>query len=210
MTDYSSTTGLLLPQSFVHVTAIKMDAGKTVLKCTCDIFNLIKRAGHQETPFWPEDDELVPDASLTCLHCHFYRDHLMGMYEKLQQTHSNLNMIESTVKTPFDEMNNEVILLGNFLPQGTTKFSVKGKVCYSVIYITFPPNNCYVKCKNGMCCTSLKNMEKIPKYLPIQEVHYICDHLNIFTKHLNFVKSLFPGLFTYNEETIVQDSEVTV
>ena len=78
ITDYSSTTGLFLPQSFVHVTAIKMDDG--------------------ETSLWPEDDELVPDASLTCLHCHFYRDHLMGMYEKLQMTHANLNMIESTVR----------------------------------------------------------------------------------------------------------------
>ena len=108
ITDYSSTTDLLLPQSFVHATAIKMDERETVLKCTCDIFNLIKRAGHQETPLWPEDDELVPDASLTCLHCHFYRDHLMNMYEKLQWTHTNLNMIESTVKTSLDEINNEV------------------------------------------------------------------------------------------------------
>ena len=65
-----------------------MDDGETVLKCTCDIFNLIKRAGHQETPLWPEDDELVPDSSLTCLHCPFYRDHLMSMYEKLQGTHN--------------------------------------------------------------------------------------------------------------------------
>ena len=56
MTDYISTIGLLLPQSFVHVTAIKIDSGETVLKCTCDIFNLIKRAGHQETPLWPEGD----------------------------------------------------------------------------------------------------------------------------------------------------------
>ena len=164
MTDYSSTTGLLLPQSFVHVTAIKIDNGKTVLKCTCDIFNLIKRAGHHETPLWTEDDELVPDISLTCLHCHFYRDHLMGMYEKLQNTHTDLNIIESTVKTSFDEMNNEVILLDNILPQGTTKFSVKGKQCYSLINITFPPNNCHAKCTNGICCANLKNKKKIPKH----------------------------------------------
>ena len=86
MTDYSSTTGLLLPQSFVHVTTTKIHNNETVLRCTCDIFNIIKRAGHQETPLWPEDDEVVPDASLTCLHCCFYRDHLMGLYEKLQNT----------------------------------------------------------------------------------------------------------------------------
>ena len=126
----------------------------------------------------------------------------MGMYEKLQQIHTNLNMIESTVKTSFRELNNEVILLGNILPQGTTKFSL--------INITFPPNNCHAKCTNCMYCADLKNKKKIPKHLPIEEVHYICDHLNIFTKHLNFVKSLFPAFFTHNEETTVQHSEVTV
>ena len=79
MTDYNSTTGLLQPQSFVHVTALKMDDGETILKCTCEIFNIIKSAGHQETPLWPENKELIPDASLTCLHCCFYQNHLMGI-----------------------------------------------------------------------------------------------------------------------------------
>ena len=210
MTDYSSTTGLLLPQSFVHVTATKIHNNETVLKCTCDIFNIIKRAGHQETPLWPEDDEVVPDASLTCLHCRFYRDHLMGLYEKLQNTQTDLNIIESTVKTSLHEMNNEVVLLGNVIPQGSTKFSVKGKQCYSLINITFPPNNCHAKCTNGMCCANLKNKKKIPKHLPIQNVDYICEHLNIFTKHLDFVKSLFPAFFTDNEGQTLQDSEISV
>ena len=58
MTDHSSTTGLLLPQSFVYVTATKIHNNETVLKCTCDIFSIIKRAGHQETPLWPEHDKL--------------------------------------------------------------------------------------------------------------------------------------------------------
>ena len=119
-------------------------------------------------------------------------------------------MIELTVKTSLDEMNNEVQLLGNILPQATTKFSVKGKECYSVINISFPPNICHAKCTNGMCCANLKNKKEIPKHLPVEEVHYLCDHLNIFTKHLHFVKSLFPEFFTHNEDTTVEDSEVTV
>ena len=139
-----------------------MNDGETVLKCTCDIFNLIKRAGHQEAPLWPEDNEVVPDATLTCLHCHFYRDHLIGIYEKLQHTHTNLNIIASTVKTSFDEMNNDVLLLGIILPQATIKFSVKGKKCYSVINISFPPNKYHVKCTNGMCCANLKKRRKYP------------------------------------------------
>ena len=83
MSDYHSTTGLLLPQSLVHVTALKINDGETIIKCTCKIFDVIKVAGHQQTPLWPQGEELIPDSSLTCLHCHFYRDHLLGMYEKL-------------------------------------------------------------------------------------------------------------------------------
>ena len=102
MTNYNSTTGLLQPQSFVHVTALKMDDGETILKSTCEIFNIIKSAGHQETPLWPKNEELIPDASLTCLHCRFYQNDLMGIYEKLQVTNTHLNSIESTVKTSLE------------------------------------------------------------------------------------------------------------
>ena len=87
-------------------------------------------------------------------------------------------------------MNNEVQILGNVLPQATTKFCVKGKECYSVINISFPPNNCHVKCTNGMCCANLKNKKKIPKHLPVKETYYLCDHLNTLSKHLHYVKSL--------------------
>ena len=104
------------------------------------------------------------------------------MYEKLQ-TNTDLNIIESSVKTSLEFMKNEVLLLGNVLPQATTKFSVKGKQGYSVLNMSFPPNNCDVKCTNGMCSTNMKNKKKIPKQLPVQHVPYLCEHLNKFTKH---------------------------
>ena len=208
MSDYHSTTGLLLPQSFVHVTALKMDDGETLIKCTCEIFDIIKVAGHQETPLWPEEQELVPDSSLTCLHCRFYRDHLLGMYEKLQTTSTNLNIIESTVKTSLEFMKNEVLILGNVLPQATTKFSVKGKQGYSVLNLSFPPNNCHVKCTNGMCSTNMKNSNKIPKQLPVQHIPYLCEHINTFTKNIQSVKSLFPKFFNTTQDSTVDESEI--
>ena len=208
MTDYNSTTGLLQPQSFVHVTALKMDDGETILKCTCEIFNIIKSAGHQETPLWPENEELIPDASLTCLHCHFYQNHLMGIYEKLQVTNTHLNSIESTVKTSLECMNNEVLLLGNVLPQGSTKFSVKGKQGYAVVHISFPPNTCDANCTNGMCCANMKNKKKIPKKLPVQQVPYLCEHINILSKHIEYVKSLFPHFFNNLDDSPTEENEL--
>ena len=94
------------------------------------------------------------------------------MYEKLQTTNTDLNMIESTVQTSLQFMKNEVVLLGNVIPQGSTKFSVKGKQSYSVLHISFAQNICEVKCTYGMCCANVKNKKKIPKRLPVDKCHF--------------------------------------
>ena len=208
MTDYNSTTGLLLPQSFAHVTAIKLDDGETILKCTCDIYNVIQAAGLQQTPLWPQDEELIPDSSMTCMHCRFFRNHLLGMYEKLQTTNTDLNMIESTVQTSLQFMKNEVVLLGNVIPQGSTKFSVKGKQSYSVLHISFAQNICEVKCTYGMCCANVKNKKKIPKRLPVDQVPFLCEHIKTLTKHIEYVKSLFPEFFNSVDDPSNEENEV--
>ena len=208
MTDYNSTTGLLLPQSFAHVTAIKLDDGETILKCTCDIYNVIQAVGLQQTPLWPQDEELIPDSSMTCMHCHFFRNHLLGVYEKLQTTNTDLNMIESTVQTSLQFMKNEVVLLGNVIPQGSTKFSVKGKQSYSVLHISFAQNICEVKCTYGMCCANVKNKKKIPKRLPVDQVPFLCEHIKTLTKHIEYVKSLFPEFFNSVDDPSNEENEV--
>ena len=90
-------------------------------------------------PLWPQGEELIPDSSLTCLHCHFYRDpsprnvwknsrHQIQTWILLSQVwkhHLNLWRMKS--------------FFGNVLPQATTKFSVKGKQGYSVLNMSFLP-----------------------------------------------------------------------
>ena len=46
MNDYNPTTGLLMPQGFVHVTCTAFHGDQMLIHCTCSIFNLIKRAAH--------------------------------------------------------------------------------------------------------------------------------------------------------------------
>ena len=48
MNDINPSTGLLIPQSFVHVTCLLNIEADPIIKCSCGIFNLIKRAGHQQ------------------------------------------------------------------------------------------------------------------------------------------------------------------
>ena len=105
-------------------------------------------------------------------------------------------------------MNNEVLLLGNVLPQGSTKFSVKGKQGYAVVHISFPPNTCDANCTNGMCCANMKNKKKIPKKLPVQQVPYLCEHINILSKHIEYVKSLFPHFFNNLDDSPTEENEL--
>ena len=112
------------------------------------------------------------------------------------------------MKTSLEFMKNEVLLLGNVLLQATTKFSVKGKQGYSVLNMSFPPNNCDIKCTNGMCSTNMKNKKKMPKQLPVQHGPYLCEHLNTFTKHIEYVKSFFPEFFNSPENSTVDESEI--
>ena len=64
MTHCNPTTGHLLPQSFVHVSATKCEDGQPILRCTCTIYNLIERAANQDQDIWP-DEHNIPDDSLT-------------------------------------------------------------------------------------------------------------------------------------------------
>ena len=80
MNNYNHTTGYMMPENFVHVTCTKGQNNDIYLYCTCPIYNLIKRAGHNETSL-SEGEEVIPNHKLTCMHCQFYHKHLVYMYE---------------------------------------------------------------------------------------------------------------------------------
>ena len=87
MSDINPGHGILLPGSFVHVTCLK-ELDYPIIKCTCEIYKLIKQPSKQKTPLWPvhstEEDE-VPDHTFTCMHCMFYRQFLINAYDTVQQ-----------------------------------------------------------------------------------------------------------------------------
>ena len=84
MNDMDSDTGVLKPNDFVHVTCIKNFSDENVLSCTYEIFNMIRHAGHQEHRILPEEQANVyPDTSMTCLHCRFYKYHLVNAHTNL-------------------------------------------------------------------------------------------------------------------------------
>ena len=128
MNDIKPTTGHLMPQSFVHVECTKGANDEEIfIQCTCDIYNLIQRAAHQESHILPGED-VVLDENLTCMHCRFCREHLLHAYTTVTtQPTTEFTRPLFMVHESLQHMNDPVQLVGNVIPRGTTRFSAKGK-----------------------------------------------------------------------------------
>lgn len=199
MNDYHPSHGVLLPNSFVHVTCYKDEGNGPVVKCTCAIFALIQRSAHQGTDLWPQE-EVIPDQSLTCMHCRYYTEFLLGAWAKVFQGTFNLTKAEEMVKDSLQYMDQPIQLIGNVLPFATTKFSIKGDDDFATVHISFPQNKCYAKCLNGMCAANMRNKKKIPKTVSIKEKSKLCPHIRTMAEHLEYVKSFFPAHFEPQEQ----------
>ena len=78
MGDCNPSTGTLSPLSYVHVTRIANDANSEgiLLKCTCHIYNTIQCAGLSGIDL-SQGQDAVLDNSMTCMHCRFFKEHLL-------------------------------------------------------------------------------------------------------------------------------------
>ena len=203
MSDTNDHTGVLLPTSFVHVTATQDSTGEEFLTCTCHVYKCIQRSGKDEHPLWPVQEE-IPDANFTCVHCRFYKQHLVGAFDKLQQQNTELSRPLGMVHNSLQYMNMPIQLLGNVLPQGTTKFSVKGIESYSIVNFSIYQNKMFVKCMDGLCAVQLANQKKFPKTLSIEvandakhkkEREKLCCHINTIYDNIDYIRGFFPGYF---------------
>ena len=129
MNDMDSDTGVLKPNDFVLVTCIKNFSDENVISCTCELCNVIRCAGHQEHTILPEEQANVyPDTSMTCLHCRFYKYHLVNAHTNIvTKAQNDYTRSELMVSNSLQYMNEGVILLGSTLCKSTTKFSAKGE-----------------------------------------------------------------------------------
>ena len=89
MSDINTTTGLLVPNSYVHVTCTRTYTGEQVVKCTCDIYNIIKRAATNNVELVP-GQEFHLDNKLTCMHCRFYFENLTNVHDDINYNNQKL------------------------------------------------------------------------------------------------------------------------
>ena len=121
LTNINTTTGHIVPNSFVHVTCVKDLLGEYIIKCICAIYKMIQWAAHQENPIFPEE-EMLPNATFICIHCRYFKDKLLDAYNEATNVESrNIPKQIQMVRDSLHIINKDIFLLGDILPNGTTK-----------------------------------------------------------------------------------------
>ena len=157
MNNINCVTGHLIPNSFVHVSSEVFEEGP-VIKCTCEIYKFLQHSLDEEDK---QDGDLDPDSS--CMHCRFFKEHLMGAYELITEGTTPVSRPLQIVQNSLQFMNDPVLLLGESYKNGTTKFSVNGNEHFALVTVTFHMGNCFIKCHAGMCAATYINKTRMPK-----------------------------------------------
>ena len=141
MNDINTSTGYMMPNAFVHITCCSPPDQDPIIKCTCAIFDLMQQSAKQQTNLLPGDEqqELIPDGQLTCMHCRFYKEFLTQAYFQATHQTAELPRAVNLVQDSLSDMNMEIQLVGNVVPSILTKFSVQGtSSSFSIVSFTFP------------------------------------------------------------------------
>ena len=123
----NSTSGHLIPNSFVHVSCEEFEEGP-IIKCNCEIYKFLRNSLQEE-----DNDNPELDPSTSCMYCRFFHDHLMDAYAKIISSNSNLLRPLDMVKNSLGTMCSPIILLGEPVKTGATKFSVNGNDTLAIV-----------------------------------------------------------------------------
>ena len=204
-------TAHLIPKSFVHIECTKGANDEDIfIRCTCNIYNLIQRAAHQESHILPGED-VVLDENLTCMHCRFFREHLLDAYTTVStQATTQFTRPLFMVHKLLQHMNSPVQLVRNVIPGGTTRFSAKGKEGLSIAHISFYQGNAQVLCTDGHCTINFKNKKNITCQDLDHQYTHVCSHLHTMFVNWDSVKGFFPDFFLQQENhlSVIPDDPV--
>ena len=110
------------------------------------------------------------------------------------------------VKSSIQFMNNPVLLLGDVLHTGTTKYSVKGDDYFSLVTVNFAGGICYIKCHSGFCAAANMNKKRMPQSAKLNESAKLCSHLQTCYANIDTITRDFPQYFNESDD-IVDDNE---
>ena len=191
MNDVNTSTGFMMPNSFVYITSHAQEDQDPIIKCTCAIFDLIQQSAKQQTKLLPgqEDEELIPDVQLTCMHCRFYKEFLTSAYFQATQQTAELPRAVSVVQDSLSNMKMEVQLVGNAVPNSSTKFSVQGtSASFSIVSLTFANGKMCARCSNGICGVAMHNRKNIPRSTTQEDRKPVCLHIKTMCKEIQYIE----------------------
>ena len=196
MSDYSSTSGNLLPLQFAHVTA-NTSQEPPLVKCSCKTYSLIQGSALQKVQL-DEDEEPFLSGNLTCFHCMFYKDYIHGSRFDSLGLNAASHAI-SKVQENLATLNNPVVPLGPTSTGITNKFSVVVGDSCSIVHVYFTPKNCFAKCQAGLCQARLSKT-KIPKkqsksLFNKDTLDLLCDHMKVVAANLEVLHATLPEFF---------------
>ena len=204
MNDYDSQTGLFTPNSFVHVTCLYMSNGIQTITCTCNVYHFMERLLLRER-LEEDDQELIPDATTSCLHCRLFKEELLNAYDRISVLNEkDLNRALHTMKNSLQFINEPVQLLGSVVPSSATKFSVQAEDSVALVTVSFDIGRCYIKCHSGMCVATTLNKKRMPKSKKLSLSGDFCRHLTTVNQNIDSVRKFFPDFF---EENAVEEEE---
>ena len=197
MSDYSATSGKLQPLDFVHVTVTFGGPDTVYVKCTCRIYQYMQGAALKRIRLLANEHAIL-DEKFTCMHCRFYREHLLPIQDKIHSQDSIVHGLALKVKQSLGISDPSVLLLGDAFPNATTKLSVSGVPDYSLVHIHFTPNGCFAKCQSGLCQTLHHSRKKVPKGISFEDLNSqggLCSHLKTLFENIDVLHQIFPSYF---------------
>ena len=143
MSDYNPSTGTLSSLSYAHVTCIAnyVNSEGILLKSTSHIYNTIQCAGLSGIDLSQGQDAVLDD-SITCMHCWFFKEHLLKYRNHLYNITSS-SIVDTKVKISISLVNNPVIVIGIASQNRTTKLSVIHGGTVAMININFNQSNSF-------------------------------------------------------------------
>ena len=204
MNDINSTSGHLTPNSFVHVSCEEFEEGP-VIKCNCEIYKFLRNSLDEEDRNKPELD---PETS--CMHCRFFNEHLIDAYAKIISSNTNITRPLQMVQKSLRNMNDPIILLGEALNTGATKFSVNGNQDLSIVTLNFLSGKCYIKCHGGMCGAANINKKRMPKCGVLAQTLKLCSHLKTCRENMTAITQHFPQYFNPEESEEEEENGNTI
>ena len=206
MNDYliqGDRKGEMLPNSFVHVTAVACDEG-LIIKCSCQMYNLMINTQFPQGMDILKLQEYYIAGQLTCMHCRMFREELTNVRygETIPDNPTN---IERKIFQTQNVLNQPVVLLGDASIHKTTKLSVKGVTTengvdesFAMVHVTFTKGRCHIRCLEGVCLAQSKKVKKkVAKSFSLtsESRSQMCIHLQAVEANVEILHELFPTYF---------------